>query len=68
VPHRGPIANSILQLMGGLRAGMGLIGAASLDELRARAKFLRVTAAGLRESHPHDLVITEEPPNYGLES
>jgi IMP dehydrogenase len=68
VPHRGPIANSILQLMGGLRAGMGLIGAASLDELRARARFLRVTAAGLRESHPHDLVITEEPPNYGLES
>ena len=67
VPHRGPLTNSLHQLLGGVRAGMGLVGAADLAELRARARFMRVTAAGLRESHPHDVIITEEPPNYWLE-
>jgi IMP dehydrogenase len=67
VPHRGPLSNSVYQLIGGLRSGMGLVGAADLGELRARARFLRITAAGLRESHPHDVIMTEEPPNYWLE-
>jgi len=68
VPHRGPLANSLYQLMGGVRSGMGLIGAPDLEALRRRAQFVRITAAGLRESHPHDVIITEEPPNYWLES
>jgi IMP dehydrogenase len=67
VPYRGPLSNSIYQLLGGVRSGMGLIGAATLPELRERAQFLRITGAGLRESHPHDVIITEEPPNYWLE-
>jgi IMP dehydrogenase len=68
VPHRGPLSNSLYQLVGGVRSGMGLIGAPDLDALRKRAQFVRITAAGLRESHPHDVIITEEPPNYWLES
>ncbi len=67
VPHRGPLATSVYQILGGVRSGMGLVGAASLDELRARAQFIRISAAGLRESHPHDVIITEEPPNYWVE-
>jgi IMP dehydrogenase len=67
VPHRGPLSNSIYQLLGGVRSGMGLVGAPDLAGLRERAKFVRITAAGLRESHPHDVIITEEPPNYWLE-
>jgi IMP dehydrogenase len=68
VPHRGPLSNSLYQLLGGVRSGMGLIGAPDLEALRKRAQFVRITAAGLRESHPHDVIITEEPPNYWLES
>jgi IMP dehydrogenase len=68
VPHRGPLGNSVFQLIGGLRAGMGLVGAANLDALCEKASFVRMTGAGLRESHPHDVVITEEPPNYRIES
>ncbi|MEE8556977.1 MAG: IMP dehydrogenase [Myxococcota bacterium] len=67
VPHRGALSASLYQLLGGVRSGMGLIGAPTLDELRERAQFLRITAAGLRESHPHDVIITEEPPNYWVE-
>ncbi len=67
VPHRGPLSNSIYQLLGGVRAGMGLVGAPDLEALVERAEFVRVTAAGLREAHPHDVVITEEPPNYWVE-
>jgi IMP dehydrogenase len=67
VPHRGPLGTSIYQILGGVRSGMGLVGAANLDELRARAQFVRISAAGLRESHPHDVIITEEPPNYWVE-
>ena len=67
VPHRGPLSTSVYQILGGVRSGMGLVGAANLDELRSRAQFVRISAAGLRESHPHDVIITEEPPNYWVE-
>ncbi|MES2738563.1 MAG: IMP dehydrogenase [Verrucomicrobiota bacterium] len=64
VPFKGPLADVVFQLMGGLRSGMGYVGADNLDELRAKARFVRITAGGLKESHPHDVVITEEPVNY----
>ena len=64
VPFKGPISDTMNQLLGGLRSGMGYVGAASLSELRERAEFLKITNAGLRESHPHDVQITKEPPNY----
>ncbi|HVC43736.1 MAG TPA: IMP dehydrogenase [Candidatus Binataceae bacterium] len=64
VPHRGGLASNIEQLIGGLQAGMGYVGAINLAELRRRAKFIRVTDAGQRESHVHDVFITKEPPNY----
>ena len=60
----GPLEPFIHQLVGGLRAGMGYVGAATLDELREKARFVRISGAGLRESHPHDIRITTEPPNY----
>jgi IMP dehydrogenase len=64
VPFKGPLAEVVFQLIGGLRSGMGYVGANTLDELRAKARFVRITAGGLKESHPHDVVITEEPVNY----
>ncbi len=64
VPHRGSLASNIEQLIGGLQAGMGYIGAPNLAELRKRARFIRVSDAGQRESHVHDVFITKEPPNY----
>ena len=64
VPYKGPLSDVIFQLMGGLKSGMGYVGASNLEELRARAQFTRITAGGLRESHVHDIVITEEPTNY----
>jgi IMP dehydrogenase len=64
VPYKGPLSDVIFQLMGGLRSGMGYVGAASLDQLREQANFVRITPGGLRESHVHDIVITEEPTNY----
>ena len=64
VPYKGPLTDVIFQLMGGLRSGMGYVGASSLEQLRERATFTRITAGGLRESHVHDVVITEEPTNY----
>jgi IMP dehydrogenase len=64
VPHRGALASNIEQLVGGLQAGMGYIGAATLADLRKRAKFIRVTDAGVRESHVHDVFVTKEAPNY----
>jgi IMP dehydrogenase len=67
VPHKGSVHNMLPQLTGGLRAGMGLAGCASIEELRTKARFLRVTAAGLKESHAHDVVITKEAPNYWIE-
>lgn len=64
VPYRGPIMNVIYQLLGGLRSGMGYVGAATIEELQQKAKFVRISAAGLRESHVHDVIITKEAPNY----
>ncbi len=64
VPYKGAVAEYVYQLVGGLRSGMGYCGSRSLTELAQKAKFLRVTAAGLRESHPHDIQITKEAPNY----
>jgi IMP dehydrogenase len=64
VPYRGTLASNVDQLIGGLQAGMGYIGAHSLGELRRRAKFIRVSEAGQRESHVHDVFITKESPNY----
>lgn len=64
VPFKGPISDTVVQMLGGIRSGMGYLGANSLAELQARAKFLMITGAGLRESHPHDVWITKEPPNY----
>jgi IMP dehydrogenase len=67
VPYKGSLSFIIQQLVGGLRAGMGYLGARSLADLRTSAKFVRVSAAGLRESHVHDVFITKEAPNYRLE-
>jgi IMP dehydrogenase len=67
VPYKGPLAELAYQLVGGLRAGMGYCGCRTIAELQQRAKFLRVTVAGLRESHVHDVIITKEAPNYRLE-
>ena len=67
VPFRGPLADFVYQLVGGLRAGMGYCGARNVEELRAEARFVRVTTAGVVESHPHDVVITKESPNYAFE-
>ena len=64
VPYKGPVADQLTQLIGGLRAGMGLAGCSSISELHTNSKFIRVTAAGLKESHAHDVVITKEAPNY----
>jgi IMP dehydrogenase len=64
VPYKGPLADYVFQLIGGLRSGMGYVGAASLAVLHQRAKFVRITNAGLIESHPHSVVITKESPNY----
>ncbi|RMH14622.1 MAG: IMP dehydrogenase [Gemmatimonadetes bacterium] len=66
VPYKGPMADTVFQLVGGIRSGMGYCGAATLDELRRTAKFIRITPGGLRESHPHDVTITREAPNYHL--
>ncbi|MDR1298275.1 MAG: IMP dehydrogenase [Deltaproteobacteria bacterium] len=68
VPYRGLLSETIYQLLGGLRAGMGYVGAPDLETLRARARFTRITSAGLKESHVHDVIITTEAPNYRLES
>jgi IMP dehydrogenase len=65
VPHRGSASNVIYQLVGGLRAGMGYTGCRTIDELRTNAKFIKQSSQGLRESHVHDVVVTQEAPNYG---
>jgi IMP dehydrogenase len=64
VPHRGSLASILHQLVGGLRSGMGYTGCRTIQELRAKAQFVRITSQGLRESHVHDVIITEEAPNY----
>ncbi|MBN2225702.1 MAG: IMP dehydrogenase [Deltaproteobacteria bacterium] len=67
VPYKGPLSNSIYQLTGGLKAGMGYLGTSSIQELQGNIPFVRITPAGLRESHVHDVIITQEAPNYRLE-
>ncbi|MDD5154219.1 MAG: IMP dehydrogenase [Desulfovibrionales bacterium] len=67
VPYRGPLAATVYQLIGGLRAGMGYVGCKTIEELRHKATFVRITPAGLRESHVHDVIITKEAPNYRVE-
>jgi IMP dehydrogenase len=66
VPFKGPLAKSVYQMVGGLRAGMGYCGCRTIEELRTQSRFVRVSSAGLRESHPHDITITKEAPNYEI--
>jgi IMP dehydrogenase len=66
VPFKGPLADTVYQLIGGLRAGMGYCGTKNLEELKTKSRFIRITNASLRESHPHDVQITKEAPNYNL--
>jgi len=66
VPYKGPVADVLYQMVGGLRSGMGYCGCGTIDALRSEAEFVRITAAGLRESHPHDVTITREAPNYSV--
>lgn len=66
VPYKGPLSDTVYQLMGGLRAGMGYTGCGDINALHERAQFVRITGAGLKESHPHDIQITKEAPNYSL--
>jgi len=67
VPYRGTLSSNILQLVGGLKAGMGYLGCQNIEELREKARFMRISAAGMRESHVHDVIITKEAPNYRLD-
>ena len=64
VPYRGPLSENVYQLLGGLRSGMGYVGALTIEALRTEAEFVRITSAGLRESHVHDVIVTKEAPNY----
>jgi IMP dehydrogenase len=67
VPYKGPLSAMVQQLVGGLRAGMGYTGCATIPELQARGRFVKISSAGLKESHVHDVIITKEAPNYRLE-
>jgi len=67
VPYKGPLSALVAQLVGGLRAGMGYLGCPDVPALHERARFVRLTSAGLRESHAHDVIITKEAPNYRLD-
>jgi IMP dehydrogenase len=67
VPYRGVLSYCVQQLIGGLKAGMGYVGALNIKELQEKAQFMRITSSGLRESHVHDVIITKEAPNYRLE-
>ena len=66
VPYNGPVGDVLFHMVGGQQAGIGYVGCGSIDELRTDAQFVRITSAGLRESHPHDVTITREAPNYSL--
>jgi IMP dehydrogenase len=67
VPYRGSLSGNIFQLIGGLKAGMGYVGCRTLNELTEKARFIKISAAGMRESHVHDVIITKEAPNYRLD-
>ena len=66
MPYRGTVGDMVYQLVGGLKAGMGYSGASNLHELKTRTSFVRITGAGLQESHPHSVQITKEAPNYSV--
>ena len=66
VPYKGPVSDVLYQMVGGLRSGMGYVGCGNVEDLRTQTQFVRITAAGLRESHPHDVTITREAPNYSV--
>jgi IMP dehydrogenase len=66
VPFRGPLSDFVYQLVGGVRAGMGYVGANNIQELRTKTRFIRISSASLTENHPHDIFITREAPNYQL--
>ncbi|MCL6489818.1 MAG: IMP dehydrogenase, partial [Alicyclobacillus mali] len=66
VAYRGPVSEIVYQLVGGLRSGMGYTGCATIQELQEKSQMVRITSAGLRESHPHDVQITKEAPNYSI--
>jgi IMP dehydrogenase len=68
VPYKGPLAMNVFQMVGGLRSGMGYTGCHTIEELRTKAKFVRITSAGLKESHVHDVTVTQEAPNYRIET
>ena len=68
VPYKGPLSDTVYQLMGGLRAGMGYCGTPTVPELKERGQFVKISGAGLRESHPHDINITKEAPNYSIQA
>ena len=68
VPYKGPLSDTIYQMLGGLRAGMGYTGCATIKDLHEKARFVQISGAGLRESHPHDIQITKEAPNYSYHS
>jgi IMP dehydrogenase len=67
IPYKGALADVVYQLVGGLRSGMGYCGCRTIDDLRQRARFIRITSAGLRESHVHDVIVTQEAPNYQID-
>ena len=67
VPYKGPVSDTVYQLVGGLKASMGYTGNATIADMKANARFVRMTASGLRESHVHDVIITRESPNYRME-
>jgi len=67
VPYKGPLSGLVEQLVGGLRSGMGYCGVGNIRDLQENSRFIRITSAGLRESHVHDVIITREAPNYRLE-
>ncbi len=64
MPYKGAVADSVFQLIGGIRAGMGYCGCPTIEDMHRKAKFVQITSAGLIESHPHDIQITKEAPNY----
>jgi IMP dehydrogenase len=68
VPYKGMLGPLVYQLVGGLRQAMGYAGAATIAEMQETTRFVRITSAGLRESHPHDVLVTKEAPNYGTKS
>ena len=67
VPYKGPVSDTVYQMVGGIRAGMGYVGCHTIEEMHEKAQFVRITGAGLKESHPHDIYITKEAPNYSAE-